>query len=78
MKTVSMIFVDFLLTIAGIPLIPIGFQKWKSEDFHLDISGDIASFEGNMGFCLMLLGIVLICYACFDFWVLRKPKKESK
>jgi hypothetical protein len=78
MKNISMRLFDILLSIAAIPLLPIGFQKWKSEDFHLDFSGDMALFEGNMGFCLMLLGIALICYAGFDFWVLRKPQKGKQ
>ena len=71
MKNTSKILIDCLLIILGIPLIPIGFVKWQNEGFVLDASGTMGSFEGNMGFFTMLLGLALISYAIMDFLIFR-------
>ena len=71
MKKIVFICLDFLAIIVGILFIPIGFLKWRHEDYILNFSGQMASFEGNMGFCLMLLGIALIGYSVFDIKTFR-------
>jgi hypothetical protein len=76
MKNKIIIFLDCMMVLVGIVLAPFFFIKWKGVNFAIDTWRVGAPREGNAHFFMMILGIVLICYAVFDIKVFRRNSRN--
>ncbi len=68
---------DIILVLCGFFLTPWAIIKWSELGFHLEPKFYAGNRDGSFFLIVTILGIAMISYGLFDFFVLRRGIKTE-